>query len=204
VNTVVFSPDGMWLASGTRDKSIGLWHLTNLSSARQLRAHERESQALAFSPNGELLAAASSKGTVTIWPLQTDGKPFKLEGPESGATAAAFSSDSRSLTVAGGNVIRTWDIASQHLVDQGNLPAWQYQLAYGQDGHCLVITTAGTSPREVRLWDVQASRELARLHHDYTVRWIATDPRARLIAVADDNGRVTLWGHGPQAGSAGQ
>jgi WD40 repeat protein len=204
VNTVVFSPDGMWLASGTRDRSIGLWRLNNLSSARQIRAHERESQALAFSPNGEMLAAASSKGTVTVWPFRSDGKPFKLEGPASGATAAAFSPDSRSLTVAGGNVIRTWDIASQHIVDQENFPAWQYQLAYGPEGHCLVVSTSGTSPREVRLRDVQASRELARLHHDHTVRWIATDPRARLIAVADDTGRVTLWRPGPQTASAGQ
>src|SRR4051812_2790536 len=52
VNSVVFSPDGKFLASGSYDKTVRLWDLATGREIRTFRNHRKSVQSVAFSPDG--------------------------------------------------------------------------------------------------------------------------------------------------------
>ena len=66
VNSVVFSPAGDLIASGSRDGSIGLWAVDS-TLLNQLDGHTDAVISVAFSPSGGSLASAADDGTVIVW-----------------------------------------------------------------------------------------------------------------------------------------
>jgi WD40 repeat protein len=66
VNSVVFSPDGTLIASGSRDKTIGIWNLDG-TLIYNLEAHTDAINSIAFSPNGSAIASASDDKTIILW-----------------------------------------------------------------------------------------------------------------------------------------
>lgn len=60
--TLQFSPDGRWLASGSKDRYIRLWDLEGNREPVILNGHRDEVTAIAFSPDGRLLASGDARG----------------------------------------------------------------------------------------------------------------------------------------------
>jgi len=67
VCSVAFSPDSRIIATGSRDKSIKLWHVPNGTLVHTLHGHEDGIYALAFSPDGRTLASGSNDSTIRLW-----------------------------------------------------------------------------------------------------------------------------------------
>ena len=66
INSVVFSPGGELIASGSRDRSIGLWSLGGALLTR-LEEHADAVTSVTFSPAGDSLVSASDDGSVIVW-----------------------------------------------------------------------------------------------------------------------------------------
>jgi WD40 repeat protein len=65
--SVVFSPYGAVLASGSIYGEVQLWSVKDGTLLNTLRGHTETVSGLAFSPDGSLLASGSSDGTVRLW-----------------------------------------------------------------------------------------------------------------------------------------
>ena len=72
IRSVAFSPDGLTLASASRDNTIKLWHLQTQKPIATLRGHSDSVWSVAFSPDGNTLASASFDKTIKLWIWDVD------------------------------------------------------------------------------------------------------------------------------------
>jgi WD40 repeat protein len=79
VNTVAWSSDGMWLASGSNDMTVQLWS-PSTSGTLRYSGHTASVQAVAWSSDGQHLASGSVDKTVRVWDLSPNGKAYVYSG----------------------------------------------------------------------------------------------------------------------------
>jgi serine/threonine protein kinase len=77
VQNLAFSPDGRFLAAGSRDGTLKLWEISSASLLASFRAHQGSLWALAFSPDGRTLATVGEDRLGHLWDL---GPP--VDAPE--------------------------------------------------------------------------------------------------------------------------
>jgi WD40 repeat protein len=70
---VAFASDGQTVATGSDDRTVRLWDLSDRDHPRSLGAplsgHTDEVNGVAFAPDGRTLATASADRTVRLWDL---------------------------------------------------------------------------------------------------------------------------------------
>jgi WD40 repeat protein len=112
--SVAFAPDGVTLASGSKDKTIKLWNLKTGKEIRTLRGHNDKVNSVAFLPGGSqnnlTLVSGSSDKTIKLWNPSTGKEIRTLETGSGYIYAIAISPDGK--TIAGGgsgeNILKIW------------------------------------------------------------------------------------------------
>ena len=118
VSGVLFSPDGVTLASWGEDKTVRLWDVNTGAHLRTLTGHTGYVYSVSFSPDGSILAGGGGK-MVRLWDVNTGAHLHTLtERYTSWVRSVSFSPDGSTLASGSLNIldsrgtdktVRLWD-----------------------------------------------------------------------------------------------
>lgn len=97
--SIIFSPDGSWMASGGTDSHILLRSAPDFNIVGKLSGHLSEVSGLAVSPDGRTLVSSEIGRGLRFWRLDTKIEVLRLSLPEV-CESLVFSPDGQSLAVA--------------------------------------------------------------------------------------------------------
>ena len=164
VTSIVFSPDGSSIASGSRDRNVIIWDLQTGHVRHTLSGHHLAISALAYSPDSTLLASSSyedlspdvllgrvrpsdggPQGNVVLWDTATGRLRRRVGKGEYAhsypATALAFGPRGNTLAVASWyDMVTLFDVATGGAA--GPLLSFKSQLlsvAFSADGSRLIV-----------------------------------------------------------------
>jgi len=180
VNSVVFSPDGSTLASGSGSNTIG-WTVDNFD----------------LDPTGP----GTIDNTIKLWDVNTGTEIRNLVGHSAAVRSVAFSPDSHTLASGSGSnasiqgdLIKLWDVASGaeiRTLTGRNRYDGVLSVAFSPDGLTLA---SGNYDNTIKLWDTSSGTEITTLAgHSNSVYSVAFSPDGRVLASGSSDRTIKLW-----------
>jgi hypothetical protein len=155
--SLAFSPDGTWLAAGSRDGYVRIWPVESMMMSDQsaprfaLQAHRKGVNSVKFSPItsplGGILASGGNDAVARFWSLGTGEELGYMVGGTFAVPSIAFLPDGSQLAVTNGDRIRLRQVGSERIVGTFASDEPLYSLAFSPDGSLLA---AGGSDNLIR------------------------------------------------------
>jgi WD40 repeat protein len=194
VLSVTVSPNGRWIASGSRDGTARLWEVATGRAVARLE-HGDGIGSIDFDPDSKLVATASHDRTARVWSVTTGEELARMPHPERVHGVAFGHGGALLATACEDGVLRLWEPKTGRLLQNFRQGGVMRSVAFNPEGGLLAV--GGDS--SIRLWRVsreqrlREARVLSGKAHDEGVYDLAFHPRGTLLASGGGDHTAKLW-----------
>lgn len=168
VTAVAISPDEKWLLTADANGRGILWNAETLEVTHRLQSHTGKVTAAIFLPDSSRLLTASSDKTVAQWDVASGKEilPKVLTHPDAVVALALVpsrhSGARQALTSCTDGKVRLWDLEKAQVVGTLSMPSDEMvnAVAASSDGRLALTVQSDEKVKVVRLWDLEALREI--------------------------------------------
>ncbi len=192
VSSLVFTPNGKTLLSGSWDSTVREWDI----AARKPLGVTAKTDSIIFnvalSADGKTFTTAGQNPALCLW-KKDSGRKTVLIGKSDAVRSAAFSPDGMTLASPIREIdIRLWDVASgQPLGEMTGHTGVITAIAFSKDGKVLAT---GSHDKTLRLWDVAEKKEIARFELQDRVSSLAFSPDDQMLAAGtSERSGIRIW-----------
>ena len=189
VNTVVFSPDGRYVATGSDDKRGRVFEVASSKEVARLN-HQGAVYAVAFSWDGRFVATGSLDKTARVFEVAGGNEVSRLIHDEY-VVAVVFSPDGH--YVASGShdkTVRVFEAATGKEISRLTHDRPVQAMAFSPDGRNVAT---GSEDGTARLFEAVTGKELSRLNHQYTVHAVAFSPDGSYLVTGSMDGTARVF-----------
>jgi len=201
---IAFSPDGLWLASVSKDKTVRIWDWRTGTQLHLLNMPD-EVSSVAFSPDGQTLAVGGVDGfpNAAVWTYNVNTWQQVLKLQESWNIPEISYAPDGQYILAGGTSrnARIWRASDGAVMATLAHPAQVISVAISPDGSTAV--TAGCLASDdanqcttggIYIWDMPAGTEVRRLSVPSTwVNDVAFSPDGTLLLAGSRDGWLRAY-----------
>ncbi|MCZ8039742.1 MAG: serine/threonine protein kinase [Microcystis sp. LE17-20A] len=197
VNSVVYSPDGRYLAS----RSVNNWYgnrtikIWEVATGKQLHTHNLRGSFVEsmVSPDGRYLASQSHDNTIKIWEVATGKELRTLTGNSDRVRSVVYSPDGRYLaSESHDKTIKIWEVATGkqlHTLTGHSNVVWS--VVYSPDGRYLA---SRSGDKTIKIWEVATGKQLRTLTgHSEGVLSVVYSPDGRYLASGSGDKTIKIW-----------
>jgi WD40 repeat protein len=189
IEAVVFSPNGRWITSASRDGTVRVWETNTGQEVAQMK-HEGGVWVLAASPDGQRVASGGWEGTVRVWETATGVEVAQMRH-EDQVNAVAFSPDGRLVASGSGdNTAGVWEATTGKEIARMTHEGSVYAVAFSPDGRWVA---SGGMDNTVRVWETGTGRQVAQMEHEDWVFAVAFSPDGRWVASGSWDNTARVW-----------
>ncbi|KIJ57583.1 hypothetical protein HYDPIDRAFT_96042 [Hydnomerulius pinastri MD-312] len=201
ITSLAFLPDNNYVISGSRDKTIRVWSLTEGHEIGEAIEIGRAAWAVAASGDGKFLASGGADGKVVVWDAKSHEKV--VEGKERHSNwvkSLSFSSDSKRVASASTDKsVIIWSTSTGEKLagpftghtDEVRCVAGAHSLSWAPDGNQII---AACYDHSIQIFDTSDGTQIARWNaHTGTIRSIAISRDGRFIVSGSIDNTVKLW-----------
>ncbi|MEB3343071.1 protein kinase [Okeania sp.] len=192
VNTVVFSPDGKMLATGSRENTVKILEIPTGKVIKTFSGDGSPIWSVAFNSDGNQLVAGTYDWRVMVWNL-SEREPFQIVEHQAPIWSVTVSPDDELIASSSGDkTVKVWDLKAGFLIfsfpDHSDII---YSVAISSNGKILV---SGSADKTLKIEDLDTTKLLNTLTgHEGVVRSVKITPDDKKIVSGSYDKTIKIW-----------
>ncbi len=193
VTDVAISPDGRWLASASRDRSLRIWEIESGQAVHVLIGHRGDVQTVAIAPDSRHAVTGGLDFEAVLWDIIDGVELQRFIGHTANILDVNFSPDGESIvTGSRDNTAILWDVNTGEIIRRFEGHVASVQTAEIDANGERLATGAGDGL--IIIWDVTTGEEIRRLNgHTTAVNDVDFSTSGTLLASASADETVIIW-----------
>ena len=151
IKSLVFSPDGKILVSGSNDNKIKLWDVAKQGLLKVFSEHTNYVNALDITPNSRWLISGSEDKTVKVWDMKKQELHISIDDYSDEVNGVAVYNNLRAITGYENGKVRLWKIKTGQEIQSWDAQNYIYGMAYCPQNKIL----ATGHYKKIKLWSLK-------------------------------------------------